>query len=356
MLVVAVVIISAYVLENRIRPDSLGLTTEIAAITVCLLGGAVMYGHAELAVALGIITTAALTFKQPLHGMVGKIGTDDLYAGLKLLIATFIVLPLLLPKAPIDPLQALNPYALWLLVILISGLSLVGYVAVRWLGSSRGTAVTGITGGLVSSTAISLTFARQSRLDPDPLASDTLAAGILLAWVVMFARVVVMVAIVHAPLVRDVAVPFAVMGAVAAVLAGVFYRLGASRRRPVGQSEEVQVKNPFSLMAASKFGLLFALVLVIVKLAERYASVEGLYLVAAVAGLTDVDVITLSMAEYARQGSGLAVAAAVTVAALSNTLVKCGIVAVLGSRPLRLRLAGASAAILVAGLVAVWWT
>lgn len=356
VLAVAIVIVSAYVLENRIRPDSLGLTTEIAAITVCLLGGAVMYGYAELAVALGIITTAVLTFKQPLHGVVGKIGTDDLYAGLKLLIATFIVLPLL-PKAPVDPLQALNPYTLWLLVILISGLSLVGYVAVRWLGPSRGTAVTGITGGLVSSTAISLTFARQSRLDPDPLASDTLAVGILLAWVVMFARVVITVAIVYAPLVRDIAVPFAAMGIVAAALAGVFYRLGAHRRRPVGQSEEMQVKNPFSLTAASKFGLLFALVLVIVKLTERYASVEGLYLVAAVAGLTDVDAITLSMAEYARQGGGPAVAAAaIAIAALSNTLVKWGMVAVLGSRPLRLRLAGATAAILAAGLLAVWWT
>ncbi len=251
--------------------------------------------------------------------------------------------------------QALNPYTLWLLVILISGLSLVGYVAVRWLGSSRGTAVTGITGGLVSSTAITLTFARQSRLDPDPLASDTLAAGILLAWVVMFARVVVTVAIVYAPLVRNVLVPFAAMGTVAAVLAVVFYRLGASRRRPVEPSEEVQVKNPFSLMAASKFGLLFALVLVIVKLTERYASVEGLYLVAAIAGITDVDAITLSMAGYARHGGGPGVAAAaITVAALSNTLVKCGMVAVLGSRPLRLRLAGATAAILIVGLVAVW--
>lgn len=354
VLVVAIVIVSAYVLENRIRPDSLGLTTEIAAVTVCLLGGAVMYGYAELAVALGIITTAVLTFKQPLHGVVGKIGTDDLYAGLKLLIATFIVLPLL-PKTPIDPLQALNPYTLWLLVILISGLSLVGYVAVRWLGSSRGTAVTGITGGLVSSTAISLTFARQSRLDPDPLASDTLAAGILLAWVVMFARVVVTVAIVYAPLVRDVLVPFAAMGTVAAILAAVFYRLGASRHRPVEPSEEVQVKNPFSLMAASKFGLLFALVLVVVKLVERYAPVEGLYLVAAIAGLTDVAAITLSMAGYAHQGGGPGVAAAaIVIAALSNTLVKCGMVVVLGSRPLRLRLAGATAAILIVGLVAVW--
>ena len=354
VLAVAVAVVTAYILESRIKPDSLGLTTEIAAITVCLLGGAVMYGYAELAVALGILTSAVLAFKQPLHGLVGKLGTDDLYAGLKLLIATFIVLPLL-PNEPIDPLQALNPYKLWLLVILISGLSLVGYVAVRWLGAARGTAVTGITGGLVSSTAVSMTFARQSQVDKDPLAGDTLAAGILLAWMVMFARVVIMVAIVYAPLVTGVLVPFVAMGVVTAILAGVFYWLGASRKRPVAPSEEVKVKNPFSLTAATNFGLLFAVVLVIVKITERYAPAEGMYLVAAVAGLTDVDAITLSMAGYARQGNELAIAAAaIAIAALSNTLVKCGMVLVLGSQPLRLRLAGATAVIVVVGLLAIW--
>lgn len=353
VLAMLVVVVTAYVLENRLRPDALGLTTEIAAITVCLLGGAVMYGYAEVAVALGIITSAVLTFKQPLHGIVQKLGTDDLYAGLKLLIATFIVLPLL-PNQPIDPLQALNPYTLWLLVILISGLSLVGYVAVRWLGAARGAAVTGITGGLVSSTAITLGFARQSRIDTDPLAGDTLASGILLAWAVMFARVVIMIAIVYVPLVAGVLMPFAVMGVVTAGLAGMFYWLGVRRTRPVGTSGEVPVKNPFSLTAATQFGLLFALVLVIVKLTERYAPAEGIYVVAALAGLTDVDAITLSMAEYARQGTPATIAAtAIVIATLSNTAVKCGLVLVLGSPALRKRLAAATGAILVAGLAAI---
>lgn len=353
VLAVTVVVVTAYVLENRSKPDALGLTTEVAAVTVCLLGGAVMYGYAELAVALGITTSAVLAFKQPLHGLVQQLGTDDLYAGLKLLIATFIVLPLL-PNRPVDPLQVLNPYTLWLLVILISGLSLVGYVAVRWLGAARGAAVTGIAGGLVSSTAVSLSFARQSRIDTDPLAGDTLAAGILFAWVVMFARVVIMLAIVYAPLVPGVLPPFVAMGIAAALLAGRFYWLGTRRRQPVAQSGGVQVKNPFSLTAAGQFGMLFALVLVIVKLTERYAPAEGLYLVAALAGLTDVDAITLSMADYGRQGNGLTVAAtAIAIAALSNTLVKCGMVLVLGSPSLRIRLAASTAAILVVGLGAI---
>ena len=356
LLAVTAAVVTAYVLENRVKPDSLGLTTEIAALTVCLLGGAVMYGYAELAVALAILTSAVLAFKQPLHGLVQKLGTDDLYAALKLLIATFIVLPLL-PAHPIDPWEAFNPYKLWLLVILISGLSLVGYVAVRWLGAARGTAVTGLSGGLVSSTAVSLSFARQSRTDKDPLAGDTLAAGILIAWMVMFVRVVVTVAIVYPPLVARLLVPFAAMAAAAAGLAGVFYWLGTRRARPIEASGEVPVKNPFSLAAATRFGLVFALVLVVVKLTERYAPVEGLYVVAGVAGLTDVDAITLSMAEFASQNGDLATAAAaIAIAALSNTLVKCGMVVVLGSRPLRWRLTLATAAIVAVGLAAIWLT
>jgi uncharacterized membrane protein (DUF4010 family) len=354
VLAVTATVVTAYVLENRMKPDSLGLTTEIAAITVCLLGGAVMYGYAELAVALGILTSAVLAFKQPLHGIVQKLGTDDLYAGLKLLIATFIVLPLL-PAHPIDPLQALNPYKLWLLVILISGLSLVGYVAVRWLGAARGTAITGLSGGLASSTAMSLSFARQSRIDKDPLAGDTLTAGILIAWTVMFVRMVVTVAIVYPPLVARLLIPFTAMAITTAGLAGAFYWRGTHRPRPVGASGEVRVKNPFSLAAATRFGLVFALVLVVVKLAERYAPVEGLYVVAAVTGLTDVDAITLSMAEFARHSTDLATAtAAIAIAALSNTLVKYGMVVMLGSQPLRQRLTLATAAILAVGLATIW--
>ena len=146
----------------------------------------VMFGERELAIALGVVTAAVLAYKQPLHGFVDKLGWDDVYAGLRLLIATFIALPLL-PNRTIDPWGALNPYELWLLVILISSLSLVGYVLTRWLGPARGTALTGLTGGLVSSTAVTLSFAREARDNAQNVAA--LACGILLAWAVMFFRV-----------------------------------------------------------------------------------------------------------------------------------------------------------------------
>ena len=121
-------------------------------MVVFLLGPMVMLGDQALAIGLGVITAAVLAYKQPLHGFVEKLGWDDVYAGVRMLIATFIALPLL-PDRAIDPWGALNPYKLWLLVILISSLSLVGYVLTRWLGPTRGAALTGLTGGLVSSTA-----------------------------------------------------------------------------------------------------------------------------------------------------------------------------------------------------------
>lgn len=349
---VAAAVVTGYVLESRVNPDSLGLTTEIAAITVCLLGGAVMFGYAELAVALAILTSAVLAFKQPLHGAVQKLGTDDIYAGLKLLIATFIVLPLL-PTAPIDPWQALNPSKLWLLVILISAMSLVGYIAVRWLGHARGTAVTGATGGLVSSTAVTLSFARESRTDTQPHAGDALAAGILIAWVIMFARVVIIVAVVDATLLPRVLVPFCLMAAVTAAFAGTYFwfaRSAASR-----QATDVPLKNPFSLGAATRFGLLFAVVLLIVKLAEAYLPAEGMYAIAALAGLADVDAITLSMTEFSLQGGAPATAVgAIAVASLSNTVVKCGLVVALGSGALRRKLVAATATVITVGLASLW--
>src|SRR5215468_2402017 len=229
VIVVSAAVLAGYVLAARAQPESLGITTESAAITVCLLGAMTTLGYRELAVALGIVTAAVLAYKQPLHGLVEKLNWDDIYAGLRLLIATFIVLPLL-PDRAVDPWGALNPYSLWLLVLLISSLSLIGYVGSRWLGADRGIVLTGLTGGLVSSTAVTLSFARQSREDTRTSTCYTLACGLLLAWCVMFGRVIVEVAVVNRGLVARVLVPFAIMGAVAAIAAWI-----AFRRRGSGQ-------------------------------------------------------------------------------------------------------------------------
>jgi uncharacterized membrane protein (DUF4010 family) len=343
-LFVTALVTAGYLAWVWTRRADVGLTTEIAAVVTYLLGGLATAGSAELAVALAIVTSAILAFKEPLHGVVERIGREDLYAGLKLLIASFIVLPVL-PDRAVDPWGALNPYEMWLLVILISGLSLLGYAATRWLGSGRGIPITGLFGGLVSSTAVTLSFARRSSEErADAGIQSSLAAGILIAWLVMFVRVGVEVAVVHPPLLRMLSLPLGVLGLASAALAAFAY---LRSDKAAAAASDVPLRNPFSLTSAMRFAAFFALVLLVVKLVETYAPGRGLYGVAALAGLTDVDAITLSMAQGARSGSVAAPTAvgAIVVAALSNTLVKLGFVLALGADALKRQLGVATAVI-----------
>jgi uncharacterized membrane protein (DUF4010 family) len=346
---VAALTLAGYVVQARVKPNAIGLTTEAAALGVCLLGGACTAGHAPVALALGIAVSAVLAYKEPMHGLVARLGPDDVSAGVKLLAATFIVLPLL-PKEAIDPWGAIKPQSLWLLVVLIAALSLVGYVATRALGTERGTTLTGITGGLVSSTAITLAFARRSR-DENGSTDDELGAGLLIAWTVMGLRIVFLAGFVHAPLVAPLLLPFGAMTAV--TLGAVALLLRRTRHQQATPAGPIALKNPFSLTSAVKFGLLFAVVLLVVALARRYFPGQGYYVVAALAGLTDVDAITLSMAALARDGGtdAATAATAMVVAALANTLVKCGIIMALASAALRLRILVLTAAIVAAGLL-----
>jgi len=349
---VTALVLAGYAFHARANPDAYGLTTEVAALGVYLLGGAVLFGHAEVAVALAIVTSAILAFKDPLHQAVEKLGRDDIFAGLKLLVATFIVLPLL-PNRAIDPWDALNPYKLWWLVILISSLSLVGYAAVRWLGTERGTSLTGFFGGLVSSTAVTLSFSRRSK--EEPKLADALATGILLAWSVMFIRVLVEVAVVNAAMLPKIAVPLVTMGLTGLTVALVLYRASATATKAPADKpqQEVVLKNPFSLTSAVKFGAFFAAVLLVVKLVQSLLPGQGLYLVAALAGLTDVDAITLSMANYAKSGGDENIAVgAITIAALTNTVVKCSLIVSLAAPALKTRMLVATGLIIVGGGVA----
>jgi uncharacterized membrane protein (DUF4010 family) len=349
---VTAILVAGYLAYTRKR-EEFGLTTEVAALVVYLLGGTTLLGSPQLAVALGITTSALLAYKEPLHATVERLGRDDLYAGLKLLIATFIVLPVL-PDRTLDPWDALNPYKMWWLVILISGLSLVGYAATRALGSGRGVAVTALFGGLVSSTAVTLSLARRSREEAArPALASTLAAGILIAWAIMFLRVGAVVGALDWGLFGRLAPPLLLSALL--TLAPIAPTLRSLFR--AASAEEVPLRNPFSLTSAIRFAAIFAVVLLLVKITQRYAPASGLYLVAALAGLTDVDAISLSMATGARgetippQVAG----GAILIALLSNTLVKLGLAWTLGAPGLRRPLALATGLLLAASIAGLWW-
>ena len=350
LLAVAVVVVAGYLAAGR-AGGPLGLTTEVATLVVCLLGAMTTTGQAPLAIGLAVVTAAVLAYKEPLHELARRLGWNDVYAGLRLLIAAFVVLPLL-PDHAVDPWGALNPASLWRLVLLISGLSLIGYIGTRWLGERGGSAITGLTGGLVSSTAVTLAFSRLSR--DGARQASALAGGILLAWGVMFVRVVVEVFAVNPDLLGRVLPPFAAMAAVSG--AGALVLIGRRGGRALAPSADVPLSNPFSLTAAIKFAAFFALVLVVVRIAQMRFAGAGLYGVAALAGLADVDAITLSMAQQARAGgdAGVALGAIVT-AAVTNTLVKAGIAATLGGPGLRRPVLIATAAVIAAGAAVALW-
>ncbi len=344
-------VLTGYVLSVRMNPDGLGLTTEMAAVATFLLGALATLGQRELAVGIGVIVAAVLAYKQPLHGFVGRLEADDVYAVLRLLLATFIILPIL-PDRTIDPWDALNPQSLWLLVLLIAGLSLVGYVLTRLLGAHHGMPLTGLTGGLVSSTAVTLAFARQSRESQFATAHSAIASGILLAWTVSFGRVLVEVLVVNRALLPALLPALVAMSVVCTGFAAWHLRRAGKQVEARG----VPLRNPFSLTSAIKFAALFAVVLLVVKVVQAHAPESSLYYVAALAGTTDVDAITLSMAQYARSGSLAVASHAITIAVLSNTIIKTAMVAALGTPAVRGSILVATIGILVAGVGAILLT
>jgi uncharacterized membrane protein (DUF4010 family) len=220
--------------------------------------------------------------------------------------------------------------------------------------------LTGFFGGLASSTAVTLALARRSKEQESAGLANVLAAGLLIAWTVMFARIAGEVAYVNPALLRSIALPIGTMGLLVAIVAGVFYFLG---RKSAGlAAESVPLTNPFSLTSAIKFALVFGAVLLAVKLVQTYSPGQGFYAVAALAGLTDVDAITLSMAEFAKgageeqvaqAGASQIAATSITIAAITNTLVKCGLVLCLGSWALTWRILIATGLVIVGGAASV---
>jgi uncharacterized membrane protein (DUF4010 family) len=344
---VGALLISAYVLTS-LHGDT-GITTEVSALLAFLLGLLCAHGQLQVAAWVAVAMALMLALKDWLHRLARRIDASDVEATLKFAIVTLIILPLVPDQnyGP-APLDVLNPYKVWLMVVLISGLNFASYLLIKIVGAEHGIGIAGLLGGLASSTAVTLAFSQRSR-QPGADAS-ALALGILLAWTVMFFRVVVMTGLISGQLGLRLAVA---MGALCAVSLGACFWLW--RRRPAQERGEVKPgQNPFELDQAIKFGLLFGIVVLVAKAAQVYLGEAGLYLAAGIAGLSDVDAITLAMADLARnEAQNLNVAArAIVIAALANTLVKSGLAAGLGSPELRRLTLPISGMLFAAGAIA----
>jgi uncharacterized membrane protein (DUF4010 family) len=329
----------------------LGSTTEISALLAFLLGFLCVRDEVPLAAGLAVASAAVLALKEWLHRLAQRIETADVEATLQFAIVTLIVLPLVPDRVygP-PPLDVINPYKIWLMVVLISGLNFASYLLVKIVGAEHGIGLTGLLGGLVSSTAVTLGFSQRSRQSPERAAS--LALGILVAWTVMFVRIPVLVAFVAPGMAATLLLGMAVLGAPCLAIAYALWR----RQRSGGKASVRAGENPFELAQAIRFGLLFGVVSFAAKAAEIYLGDAGLYLAGAVAGLTDVDAIALSMANLASAEPAKADVAgrAVVIAAASNTILKGLLASFMGAPELRRIVLPALGAILAAGALGAW--
>jgi uncharacterized membrane protein (DUF4010 family) len=330
--------------------DEAGLTTEAAALLTVLVGALCYWDYLELAAATGVATTVLLSLKLEMQQFVRHITREDVYATLKFAVISAIILPVL-PNQTYGspPIDALNPHRVWLMVVFISGINFLGYVLVKTLGSRYGIGLTGVLGGLASSTAVTLSFTQRSRERPD--LARAFALAITIAWTVMFPRVLVEVAALNTDLLQMMWAPMLASGFV-----GLAYCTFLYFSLQTKGSEDVEFVNPFKLGPAIKFGMIYAVILVLSRAAQIYLGNTGVYISSVVAGLTDVDAVTLSLAELSSISGGgsldvVTASRAITLAAMANTIVKGGFVISVGSPTLRRAVVPALAIILVVGIL-----
>lgn len=322
-------LVAAYLQDPASAGGDAGTTTIVAALAVYLLGAAFHYGHAVEGAALGVAMTVLLYFKAELEGFSQKLTAQDIRSMLQFAVLTAVVLPLL-PDRSFGPYDVLNPFQIWLMVVLVSAVSLAGYVAWRLTLGRHGLVATGVLGGLVSSTATTLVHARNVAAGAQPAAAALVV--ILLANATMLLRVLVMVGVV-----APATLPYAAVVIVPALLlalAGVAWRWQAASRAPA--PDEAAYANPTQLRMALGFGAVYAIVLLLAAWANDWLGARGIVALAAISGLTDVDAITLSSLRLWANGAAtqLTVLTAIAVAVGSNLLFKTGIAATAGGRPL----------------------
>lgn len=353
--VAALVVVSGFLALGYmadIRAGHAGLTSETAAVIVFLAGGIAIADEIALAAAVGVATTAVLVAKSELHRFAHLLEREDMTATVKFAVVAVLVLPVL-PTGTYgpSPFDATSPFKVGLMVVFISAISFVGYVAIQLVGADRGVAVTGVLGGLVSSTAVTMALSNHSKQAHRLV--RPLGLGLFLAWTIMFIRVLLEIAVVNLELLSSAWLPITAGATAGVVTAGLLYLGGRESRR---QTDPSEFSNPFSLLPAIQFGLLYGAVLVVSKLATEQLGDIGVYASAIASGIADVDAITLSMAELSIGDGPIedsTAARAIGLAAVSNTVVKGGIVAVIGSSALRNLVIPAMAVMVAATLAAL---
>jgi uncharacterized membrane protein (DUF4010 family) len=333
--------------------EPLGLTTAVAGALTFGIGSLVAWGQVQLGVALAVLVVLLVALREVAHAWTRRLTREDLRTALQFAAVTGVILPLV-PDRGFGPLEAFNPFTTWLMVVIISGLGFVGYGAMRWLGDRAGIALTGLVGGLASSTATTLAFSRRSREQPD--LSSHCALAVLLACTVMLGRVAVLVGAFNAALLLKLW-PALVAMAIPGLVFGLWVFIGDRNKTSSGTSAPT-LSNPLGLGIAVKFALLYAVVVFLVKAVSVWQAGSGLLWVSMVSGLTDMDAIALSLAQTVTPAGNLELELglqAMIVAAASNTFLKGVLAFSLGSPLLRKQVGGVlGATVAMAGVSLLW--
>ncbi len=313
----------AYLSSFNLR-KAIGITTEVAFVISFTLGVMIHTVGAELSIALSIIITLILAMKRYTEQIGKNIKDVELMDTLKFAILAFIILPIL-PNTYIDPFNIINPYQLWILVILISGISYFGYFLMKLFGTGRGILITSALGGIASSTAVTVDLSDKVKKDERIIGAATV--GVLVASTIMFFRVLLLVSVININLLPFLLPPVLVMGVLGLIFSW-FIAKGMSRFK-----HELKLTSPLSIYPALKFVVFFIFILLVSYFGNRYFGDAGIYVASILSGLVDVDAIILSLSTLAKTGISYKVASiAIIVASVTNTFVKAGISFLFGSR------------------------
>lgn len=336
---VATLAVLGNVLERRRRAeiedaDPPGLTTEAAMLLMYALGAYVMVGDAMVALVVAGGVAVLLQLKRPLHQAIASLGENDFWAITQFVLISVVILPIV-PDRTFGPYDVINPRQVWWMVVLIVGIGLAGYLASRFAGDKVGTVLGGLLGGLVSSTATAVSWSQRSR--EHHALVPAAAVVIVISSAVVFVRILIEVAVVAPRLLLEVGGPILILLALMVGLGWLEHR-----RHEIESGEpRPELANPSELRSAFVFAAIYAGVLLAVAAAKDHFGDRGLYLVALLSGLTDMDAITLSTA---RMMSGGEVETAtgwrlIVTASLANLGFKLAAIGVAGPLPLLRRVA-----------------
>ncbi len=310
------------------KTGGIGGTSEITHFIVYLLGSLVYWNYVLLAGAVAVVLVTFLTFKSEFRALAGKVENEDIFAAIKFAIITVIILPLL-PDQTYGPFDVLNPRKIWYMVVLISTISFVGFILFKLIGANKGIFLLSVLGGIASSTATTTSFAGQSKTMPH--LSRNLAAGSVLASSIMFPRIWIILAVLNYDFAYKLIVPVVIFTVIGLIISRMIWS-----KKEAMVAHDIGLQNPFRVMFAIKFGILFGIILFVSAAANHYFGHEGIYYTSFFAGLADLDAITLSLVDMVEKTIPLDVASnAVIIAFGMNTLVKGVIAATMGSKELR---------------------